>query len=435
MQAVERPLHELTDAPAPLVRLSADAAYDCAMNLVFIGMFLALCGLEVAKRLYLGGSVIWTLHSAGFRTNAPLMVLFVVHWRRAGGGAERFGLIAAALAVTAVFATIFAGSFASHLSLVGLALVHASILVNVGCMIRERGISPERLRAMRDAWFVPMVVLLSTPMIDLSSSFGPLRDANIFLFEGLLGIRPEAAVHLLIAAVPSGHAAMEWIYGATAAVFAVPLLTRRARSNPLTLAMVGVGLFGYGCYMLCPAVGTFIAGYDRSLWPAAPIGPLNFDVPGVFAGVPRNCVPSIHAACAYLLIFNAWRFAPRLRRALVVFGMLTLLSAIEIGLHWAADLLVALPFTFATMALTETEPGLVFRIRAPIIAAGYGLTFAWALALRGDWLWRTHSSALAWSAVALTLAASVLLKWRLDYALGRRSALFKSAAPVTAATA
>src|SRR5579875_1723143 len=277
----------------------SERAYDRAMNIAFLGIVAGLLGLEAVQRLYVGAyHVYWPLAGGGFQATFGMVGLFAIHWLRAGCPRERQALMASAIILGFSLAFLRGVAFKNDYAFVGLTLVQASMATHAIWVLREKRLSPLRLRNIRDSWFVLLAGLLAGPMLDLSTHYGPLNDAHIFAFEERLGVRVESLVHALVMLFPFGHDFLDWIYSMTEAIFVVPLLTSRPRANPFVPSLVGVGAIGYGLYALCPAIGIQIAAYYSSLWPAANVAPADFAYLTGFAAFPRNCVPSIHAACA-----------------------------------------------------------------------------------------------------------------------------------------
>ena len=412
---------------------ASERAYDRAMNCFFIGILFALCTLESVQRLYVHRyHVYWPISGGHFQATAGLLGLFVIHWLRAVSWTERKALLATAMMLGALFAGLPGHEFKNNAALLGLALVNASTAINVVWIVRERGITPRRLRNMRDAWFILLAGLLAGPMIDFSTHYGPLNDGHIFAFEETLGIRVEALVHAIFAQVPFGSEGMDWIYGAAEAIFVFPLFTVAPRANPLLPALVAVGAIGYVFYALCPAIGIQIPAYYESIWPTTGLAPADFISSDRFAFLTRNTVPSIHAACAYLLLFNAWRFTPAQRRWVVACGVITLVSAVENGQHWFTDLIIALPYTVATMALTNPDLVGQWRTRLKLASIGYAVTFFWMVSIRQNWMDAIDGRGVGWALTALTIAVSLWLLRQHDAALGREPILV---APAKAAVA
>jgi hypothetical protein len=399
---------------------ASERAYDRAMNCFFIGILFALVSLEGVQRFYVHRyHVYWPISGGHFQATAGLVGVFAVHWLRAASWTERKALVASATMLGALFAGMPGLSFKNSAALIGLALADASIAINVLWIIRERGISPLRLRNMRDAWFILLAGLLAGPMIAFSTYYGPLNDGHIFAFEETLGIRIEALVHAVFAQVPLGREGMEWIYGAAEAIFVFPLFTAAPRANPLLPALVAVGAIGYVFYALCPAIGIQLPAYYQSIWPAADLDPADFISSDRFVMLTRNTVPSIHAACAYLMLFNAWRFTPTQRRWVVACGLITLISAIENGQHWFTDLVIALPYTVATLALTNPDLVGQWKTRIKLASAGYAATLFWMVLIRQNWIDAIDGRGVGWALTALTIVASIRLLRQHDAALGR----------------
>ncbi|HLI20230.1 MAG TPA: hypothetical protein VKV32_03870, partial [Stellaceae bacterium] len=135
----------------------------------------------------------------------------------------------------------------------------------------------------------------------------------------------------------------------------------------------------------------------------------------------------------YLMLFNVWRFPVSLRRWVIAFGVLTLFSAIEIGLHWFTDIVIALPYTVATMALVNPDLATNKLVRFKVAGVGYGLTLFWMIGIRENWMGISADSAIEWALIGLTIFVSLMLLRQHDMALGKAATPYRPARRVAAA--
>jgi membrane-associated phospholipid phosphatase len=136
-----------------------------------------------------------------------------------------------------------------------------------------------------------------------------------------------------------------------AAVYSLALIGRSGRVRPTTLLCLwGVaGALGAVCYPLAPSVGP---AWVFPGWPWH-LPPLHLDRTLGPPEVPRNAMPSLHAAWALLVCWGA-REAPRWVWALLLpWVLLMLLATVGIGGHYVIDLVAALPLAAAAAWITS----------------------------------------------------------------------------------
>jgi len=176
---------------------------------------------------------------------------------------------------------------------------------------------------------------------------------------------------------------------------------RHAASAFVALLLTGpVGAVFYGFF---PALGPVHIFKDAFPW-----HPLTIDqasrlfLEPIAAVGPRNAMPSLHAAWAYLVFWYARRLSMLEKVAAGVFAFLTLCAAVG-GEHYFIDLIVAVPFALFIAALAHLVTGRHRSSALLPVSVGLATTVAWLLALRFAikifWL----SPAIPWAACLLTL--------------------------------
>jgi hypothetical protein len=138
---------------------------------------------------------------------------------------------------------------------------------------------------------------------------------------------------------------------------------------------------------------------------------------------PRNGMPSLHAAWAYLVWFNAANLPTYIRRGFRAFVILTLVATIGLrDAHWLTDLFVALPMAIALQAAFTT--GLSWRgaARWRVVIGGAVLVAVWFAVLRLGVSMVLAWPGLSWALVAASCAISVALFRDLERARARASA-------------
>jgi hypothetical protein len=125
---------------------------------------------------------------------------------------------------------------------------------------------------------------------------------------------------------PQIHSALAVVYQKDFQFAIAGLIFSRRRLHLMRSFLVSTALLPL-CYFLCPAVGPAFAGQ---------------------LGHAPNCMPSGHMTLALLLV--VYTEGP-LRWAMALFAFGTAAATIGVGEHYAIDLLAAVPFTWAVVAL------------------------------------------------------------------------------------
>jgi hypothetical protein len=168
---------------------------------------------------------------------------------------------------------------------------------------------------------------------------------------------------------------------------------------------------GFPLYFLVPVAGppfTF-PQYYASIWPLA--DPEFLTAPHGEALRPRNCMPSVHAAWAYFVMFGAYRLNRATRLAVMAAAALTLVSAIEVGNHWFVDLVVALPFALAIQAMTSFGLPIWARQRLWALLGGVGMMVGLLALLYVQPLTFAYAVPFHWLVMVVVMVLSVGL-WR-----------------------
>lgn len=286
----------------------------------------------------------------------------------------------------------------------GLGAIAAEILavVHARGADRRRGLMRLQLLLVAPLSAVAFIAGLSTMGHAQTSSvagMGLTYDHALYAFDGTLGLpgslTPAGVMGTVFARVPILANVCAFVYLceplALMAMFAGyvqhQMKHRDAAAPSPLLAYVLAGVVLSITYSLCPAAGPAFAfgpAFPQALPDPAAIAPLPSAVGLEFA---RNCLPSAHAAfawLAYLTVRDVAR-APRWLRIIAgVYALLTVLATLGLGQHYLIDLVVAVPFTVALRQLSV--PWQVPRPGARL-AAGVG-----ALAMVGIWvpLLRSH---------------------------------------------
>jgi hypothetical protein len=242
-------------------------------------------------------------------------------------------------------------------------------------------------------------------------------DTYLYAFDYIFG-SPSFFVGRLLAGCPllmwSSSVTYVGLPFVLAAFCALQLANpRRSPSNVMTQFAVGAGI-GWMLYLAYPAVGPIYA-FTRA-FPANPpvLSAVRIDVVPTSGVDPRNCMPSLHAAWALLVLWNARPFGSWVRLLAGTFLLLTFLSTLGLGEHYLIDLVVAVPFTVGVRAVCATRLPRLQPMRLTSAVVGFILTASWILALRqkvfvtGIPVWTSYAL------VALTVGVSLQFERRLD---------------------
>jgi PAP2 superfamily len=204
--------------------------------------------------------------------------------------------------------------------------------------------SKDSALALRCAGVLPLFVAASGPLLDLTALAHPLTlDGPCLIFDQHLG-QPSFAAGMLFWRAPVLGQLCAVIYGELPLFCALALVLDRARSVRILTTFVIIGVTGYVLYHLFPVAGPRFA---FSGWPGrVPALTESLHHAGAAPPVPRNCMPSLHTAWVIycgLQMRGGWRALS----SLWVAG--TLLATLGLGLHYAIDLIAALPFLAAVL--------------------------------------------------------------------------------------
>jgi hypothetical protein len=265
----------------------------------------------------------------------------------------------------------------------------------------------ECLRRLENALILPVAASITLLGLWASSALNPVWDAGVYAFEetigmqlSVLGVRSFNALGPLSAFADAAYSAP-----ALGLVLVAAKQGSTRRETEVLWAAVIVGMLGYVLYFACPVVGPLTAfgpPYPVSLpsLDAIHIGPMT-----VAAGPPRNGMPSLHAAWALLVWFNAAPLGASWRRPIRVFVGLTFWAIMGlVDTHWATDVVVAVPLAVAVQLaiVTPSEP---YRARWRDGALCAAIVAAWLLGLRHPDALVALPVPLAWTLVVATVAA------------------------------
>jgi hypothetical protein len=403
-------------------------ALDLVLNAIF-GAMLAMVILEEIVARYLSAttqhwypSPHFALFTGEWFLFAAIYATFFIHVVTADTPRERWVLVAC-FPISLVAIWLVAGRlFNNTAALIGCAGAGASLLTHAVFYLRHHASRAPRLVQLRAVWILVLAMSTILFLMEVSRTFRPLLDNNIFLFEERLGIRISAALNLLSSNVPVLKTLLYLVYCTMPAAIALLLHFEKAKRVRLLVMIAMFGPVAFTLYYCFPAVGPNYAflGYQDQVWTGLLAEPALPAQNPLWDWAPTNCMPSEHAVLALLLLFNLDETPEPIRSAIRAFGILSLIAIFPIGGHWFTDLVVAVPLAVAEQALISVggRPWKGARLEA-FVFCGL-LVAAWFWALRTEWFIVESPGVLRWAAIAITLAVSIALVLPL---VGRRRAV------------
>jgi spermidine synthase len=234
-----------------------------------------------------------------------------------------------------------------------------------------------------------LLILVPSAALGLTSVLHPQTfDFYTLHFDRAAGLDVVPALSDWVTRIPGLENAVGAAYGLTPVAFlAVGLLQMRGRPAHVAsaiLAWVVLASCALVAYHFLPVAGPqYIFGHDAfvgALRGAAtqPLGTVTVKP------YPRNGMPSMHFGWMLAASILWWQTGSRARSRAAIVGVtaLTAIATLYLGEHYVVDLIVAVPFVLAALALSTT--GVPWRAaeRRRVVYAGFGCWLAWVLLLR-----------------------------------------------------
>lgn len=309
-----------------------------------------------------------------------LMGAFAIHFWTRPGRAECLWTFA--LAALGLGTFLISGSYQfdwAHTVACGSFLGLASLAVLAVQAVRRSGAAQKAtLHTLVAGSIFGYSAIFIAVLLRLTTSLHP-RTYDLYLYAADLGL--GVPICAWVGRFVNGSSVL--LHTCSVAYEALPLVVsimyacQRSGSRPVPVrvlpAFVGGGAAAYALYNILPATGphyVFGAAFPANL-PAA-VSPHLVSV----GSTARNAVPSMHLACALLLLWCCCRMPAWARAAAVAFLALTVLATLGFGEHYFVDLAAAVPYALALLGICGTS----FHRNAAAI--GTVLTIAWMLLLR-----------------------------------------------------
>lgn len=242
-----------------------------------------------------------------------------------------------------------------------------------------------RLRAM-----CPLLVLsiaISGPALQLTAAAHPkVMDVYALATDHALGFGFVAAFAQTVQGTPWLLRLLDLLYMFTPVIMlsAIALQLRGRRPHVPSMTLVWIVMTGcaWTAYHLFPITGPrYLFGWVEFANAIGKTWPL--DQPVVFA-VPRNGMPSMHFGWVFAACIVWWQTVRHwLPRTLILLATVGVgMATIGLGEHYLIDLVVAVPFVIASMALVTTSVPWASPAKRGVVLAGYGAWLVWVLSMR-----------------------------------------------------
>lgn len=284
-------------------------------------------------------------------------------------------------------------------------------------------------------WLLVMMLLFTlVPMsaLRLTVALHPQTlDILAMKFDAAAGLEITPWLFETARAIPGASDVLGAAYGFTPfAFFALTLLQLRGRPAHLPNAIllwVGMTLSALLAYHFFPITGPkYVFGQDQFIKALREIDSLPLERVSGVGPNPRNGMPSMHFGWM-LATLVIWSLSDTRLWSRLLLGSMTLCVAIAtlyLGEHYVIDLIVAIPFVLASIAMCTTRVPWSSVARWRTVALGFGCWLAWVVLLRTQIEMFLAHGWLCWGLILLT----ALVVWAQVRGLAR----FRELAEVTA---
>lgn len=202
-------------------------------------------------------------------------------------------------------------------------------------------------------------------------------------------------------------------YGLAPPLSFMALALRQLRSRPIGVAsalltwvvLTSCAMLAYHFFPIAGPKYVFGARFDLGLSQAKlPLEMIGIDY------APRNGMPSMHFGWMLAVCILWWRNGTAWwsRVMLLALTSLTLLSTLCLGEHYVVDLIVAVPFVLAAIALCTTSIPWTVKQRRWTTLIGFGVWAAWVVSLRTSIHWIVAHPWICWVMIFATMGAVAL---------------------------
>jgi hypothetical protein len=249
-------------------------------------------------------------------------------------------------------------------------------------------------------------------------------DALLYRFDATLGFQAAPLAARALAGAPVARDLLDSMYDyqsfGYAALYGITLRRRAEPAANLLLVWALGAACAFAAYQLLPAAGPrYLLGerFPDHLPPLDAVPDARTAVPPW----PRDAIPALQVGWAIVFWAYArmigWRW---IARACLAALALIVLAALARGEHYLVDVVVTVPFVAAVLTACLRKVSWRDPRKRLVVVSGFGVWLAWIVALRLGLKGFESVPALAWIAIAATLASSVWL-YRVFFQLARTS--------------
>jgi hypothetical protein len=158
-------------------------------------------------------------------------------------------------------------------------------------------------------------------------------------------------------------------------------LAKKTHKMQLVLDFLVIGAGGMLLYQLIPACGPTCAYGYQWPWqlPAMPLNPALLAAPKLLGDLPRNCMPSLHAAWILCLWRHAWKLNRLIRITISAWAILTLFATLTIGQHYLVDIVAGFAFALMLQSLCACTFKFFMKDRLLPLLTGLALFCCWLI--------------------------------------------------------
>ena len=268
-------------------------------------------------------------------------------------------------------------------------------------------------------WLLITLLLLTVvpkAALDLGSRLHPhIYDLYALKFDAAAGWGITPYLDKVVDSIFGAKQILELSYGYTPAAFlALSLFQlreyRKHVPNALLLWVV-LSLCALIAYNFFPVTGPkYLFGHDGFIAKLRSPEFLPLDELLGQDGYPRNGMPSMHFGWMFAVFF-VWINSATRMWSRVMLGMLTLfvaLATLYLGEHYVIDLIVAVPFVLAGVALTTTNVPFRHTERWGTVVGGFACWFVWVCLLRTQIVFFLEHPWGCWLLLSATIAVVVI---------------------------
>lgn len=234
-----------------------------------------------------------------------------------------------------------------------------------------------------------LFIFVPQPLLSLTATLHPQTfDLHALHFDRSVALDITPALRAFVDAVPTLADCVIFAYGVTPLVFlAVPLRQLHGKPQHVASALlmwVVMTVAATLSYQVLPITGpTYVFGAEQfvaALQDAAQLPVQVLDV----KPYPRNGMPSMHFGWLFAASIMWWQMGTRVwtRAVMIVMTALTAMATLYLGEHYTVDLVVAVPFVLASLAMSSTGVPWSSAAKRRVVTLGFGCWLVWMMVLR-----------------------------------------------------